>query len=192
MQPEGHLIPADTELLLRLGNGDKHAFDILYNRYWKQVFNAAYKRLGDREQAQDIAQDVFIQLWTRASKAPIDNLSGYLMVATRNGVFKKMEKEAKYSALPESVHQMESATGADSGVLHQEFLIAFQALIETLPPQQRLIFKMRFEEELNSQQIAEKLEISVKTVRNQLGKALATLRSSLLLIHVLLFLYEGR
>ena len=57
MQPEGHLIPADTELLLRLGNGDKHAFDILYNRYWKQVFNAAYKRLGDREQAQDIAQD---------------------------------------------------------------------------------------------------------------------------------------
>jgi len=192
MEQEGHLIPADTELLLRLGNGDKHAFDILYNRYWKQVFNAAYKRLGDREQAQDIAQDVFIQLWTRASKAPIDNLSGYLMVATRNGVFKKMEKEAKYSALPESVHQMESATGADSGVLHQEFLIAFQALIETLPPQQRLIFKMRFEEELNSQQIAEKLEISVKTVRNQLGKALATLRSSLLLIHVLLFLYEGR
>lgn len=192
MEQEGHLIPADTELLLRLGNGDRHAFDILYNRYWKQVFNAAYKRLGDREQAQDIAQDVFIQLWTRASKAPIDNLSGYLMVATRNGVFKKMEKEAKYSALPESVHQMESATGADSGVLHQEFLIAFQALIETLPPQQRMIFKMRFEEELNSQQIAEKLEISVKTVRNQLGKALATLRSSLLLIHVLLFLYEGR
>ncbi|MEJ2882046.1 RNA polymerase sigma factor [Pedobacter sp. GR22-6] len=192
MEQEGHLIPADTELLLRLGNGDKHAFDILYNRYWKQVFNAAYKRLGDREQAQDIAQDVFIQLWTRASKAPIDNLSGYLMVATRNGVFKKMEKEAKYSALPESVHQMESATGADSGVLHQEFLFAFQALIETLPPQQRLIFKMRFEEELNSHQIAEKLEISVKTVRNQLGKALATLRSSLLLIHVLLFLYEGR
>jgi len=192
MQIESASTLADAELLLQLSEGNRRAFDILYTRYWKQVFNAAYKRLQDTAQAQDIAQDVFVQLWTRASKAPIDNLAVYLMVAARNGVFKKMEKEGKYSALPDSVHQMESTAGsADSGVLHQEFLVAFHALIETLPAQQRTIFKMRFEEELNSQQIADKLNISVKTVRNQLGKALATLRSSLLLIQFLLFLYPG-
>lgn len=191
MHAEDPHSPADAELLARLGSGDKHAFDLLYNRYWKEVFNSAFKRLNDRDQAQDIAQDVFVQLWTRASKAPIENLPVYLKVAARNGVFKKMEKEAKYSALPESVHQMESTTGADSGVLHQEFLIAFQALIETLPPQQRIIFKMRFEEELNSQEIADRLEISVKTVRNQLGKALSTLRSSLLLVQILIFLHTS-
>ncbi|WP_316794412.1 RNA polymerase sigma factor [Pedobacter frigoris] len=183
----------DNALLLQLSEGNKHAFDILYNKYWKQVFNAAYKRLNNIEQAQDIAQDVFVQLWTRGSKTQIDNLPAYLMVAARNGVFKKMEKEAKYSALPDAAEQLESPFGgADSGVLHQEFLIAFNALVNTLPTQQRIIFKMRFEEELSSQQIADQLELSPKTVRNQLGKALSTLRSSMLLMHLLLFLYQTR
>ncbi|WP_449437028.1 RNA polymerase sigma factor [Pedobacter steynii] len=53
----------DHELLLQLSEGSKHAFDILYNRYWKLVFNTAFKRLNNMERAQDIAQDVFVQLW---------------------------------------------------------------------------------------------------------------------------------
>ena len=178
----------DRTLLLQLSEGSRHAFDILYNKYWTQVFQTAYKRMNNVEQAQDIAQDVFVQLWTRASKAPIDNLPAYLTVAARNGVFKKMEKEGKYASMPDALHELESPLGAaDSGVLHQEFLIAFNKLVDTLPAQQRIIFKMRFEEELSSQQIADTLELSPKTVRNQLGKALATLRSSLLLMHLLIF-----
>ncbi|TKC09107.1 RNA polymerase sigma factor [Pedobacter frigoris] len=193
MYPDNSQSLEDNALLLQLSEGNKHAFDILYNKYWKQVFNAAYKRLNNIEQSQDIAQDVFVQLWTRGSKTQIENLPAYLLVAARNGVFKKMEKEAKYSALPDVAEQLESPFGgADSGVLHQEFLIAFNELVNTLPTQQRIIFKMRFEEELSSQQIADQLELSPKTVRNQLGKALSSLRSSMLLMHLLLFLYQGR
>lgn len=176
----------DHLLLLRLSEGNKLAFDALYDKYFKQVFNSAFKRLNDRQQAEDIAQDVFVQLWIRGSKAPIENLPAYLHTVVRNNVFKLLEKESKYTTLPELTVQLEdSRANADSNVLHREFLKAFEELVESLPEQQRVIFKMRFEEDLSSAEIAEKLQISPKTVRNQLGKSLARLKSSMLLVYFL-------
>jgi RNA polymerase sigma-70 factor (family 1) len=176
----------DNALLLLLGNGHKAAFDALYTRYWKKVFNSAYKRVKDEEIAKDVAQDVFIQLWTRQSKLPIINVGAYLEVAARNSVFKQMEKASKYSSLSEIIIEPESNSGhADTMMLHAEFLKAFQELLISLPPQQQLIFKLKFNEGLSSQQIAEKLELSIKTVRNQMGRALHTLRKSFFLFCVL-------
>lgn len=183
----------DQELLLQLSEGSKHAFDILYNRYWKLVFNTAFKRLEDMERAQDIVQDVFVQLWISGTTVSIKNLPAYLNVAARNGVFKHLEKEGKYTALPDSVAELEGTFGAaDANILHAEFLEAFNQLIEKLPAQQRLIFKMRFEEDLSSQEIADKLQISPKTVRNQLGKALNTLRTSLMLLYAVILYFQAK
>jgi len=183
----------DNELLLQLSKGSKHAFDILYNRYWKLVFNTAFKRLNDIERSQDIAQDVFVQLWTRGTTNPIENLPAYLNVAARNGVFKHLEKEGRYAALPDTVAELEGTLGnADAKILHAEFLEAFHQLIEALPTQQRIIFKMRFEEDLSSQEIADRLQISPKTVRNQLGKALNTLRTSLMLFYTVILYCQTR
>jgi len=181
----------DALLLRQLDAGNKLAFDILYDRYWKQVFNSAYKRLNDTESAQDIAQDVFVQLWTREGKSPIENLPAYLHIAARNSVFKHIEKQGKLTGMPDLVHQIEDPLlRADSDMLYKEFLKSFDELINALPAQQKLIFKMRFEEDMNSAEIAEQLGLSPKTVRNQLGKALATLRSSLFLIHIAFLLYQ--
>jgi RNA polymerase sigma-70 factor (ECF subfamily) len=102
-----------------------------------------------------------------------------------------MEKEAKYAALPDGAEELESPLGrADANMLHDEFLKAFNELINTLPPQQQMIFNLRFNEGLSSQQIADQLQISPKTVRNQMGRALATLRKSLFLLHVLFYFYQ--
>jgi RNA polymerase sigma-70 factor (family 1) len=181
----------DAALLRQLNEGSKPAFDILYDRYWKQVFNAAYKRLNDIESAQDIAQDVFVQLWIREGKSPIENLPAYLHIAARNSVLKHIEKQGKFTGMPDLVHQLEDPLWrADSGVLYKEFLKSFDELIDALPAQQRIIFKMRFEKELSSAEIAEQLNLSPKTVRNQLGKALAALRSSLLLVQFILLIYH--
>lgn len=193
MAPDSLYDAEDTELLIKLSEGSRPAFDMLYNRHWKYVFNAAYKRLNDEQQAQDIAQDVFVQLWIRGTKSPIENLSAYLQVSARNGVFKHFEKQGKLSVLPDTVKDVtDEHDRADAGLLHQEFLRSFNELVETLPQQQRIIFRMRFEEDLSSQQIADQLQISPKTVRNQLGKALATLRTSLLVLQFLFVLYPGK
>src|SRR5215217_1747828 len=120
----------DAELLLELSKGSKQAFDMLYNRHWKQVFNAAYKRLNDEQQAQDIAQDVFVQLWIRGTSSPIENLSAYLHVAARNGVFKHFEKQGKLAILPDTSKNIaDEHERADAGMLHQEFLKSFNELV---------------------------------------------------------------
>ena len=181
----------DALLLQQFSEGNKSAFNILYDKYWKQVFDAAYKRLNDVDSSQDIAQEVFTQLWIRGSQTKIENLPAYLYVAARNTVFKFLEKQGRYTSIPELVNQIEDPLDrADADIIFTEFLKAFNALTDALPPQQRIIFKMRFEEDLSSQQIADRLLISPKTVRNQLGKALATLRTSLLLLYFILFLYQ--
>lgn len=183
----------DTLLLFQLSGGSREAFDILYDKYFKEVYNSAYKRLSSAHHANDIAQDVFVQLWIRGSKSPIENLPAYLYTLVKNNIFKFLEKESRYAALPDLVNQTEDPLGnADSYLLYQEFLASFDQLIESLSPQQRIIFKMRFEEEMSSAEIAEKLQISPKTVRNQLGKAIAKLRDSMTLILVLYLLNSNR
>jgi RNA polymerase sigma-70 factor (family 1) len=178
-------------LLLQLSEGSRLAFNVLYDKYFRLVFNSAYKRLNNVQHAEDIAQEVFVQLWLRGSKIPIENFKAYLFVLVKNNVFKFLEKEAKYTALPDLATQIEDPLDrADAVLLHEEFLISYNQLIEALPAQQRLIFKMRFEDELTSNEIAEKLQISPKTVRNQLGKSLSTLRSSLMVIHLLFLLIK--
>jgi len=181
----------DALLLQQLSEGNKSAFNILYDKYWKQVFDAAYKRINDVDSSQDIAQEVFTQLWIRGSQTKIENLPAYLYVAARNTVFKFLEKQGRYTSIPEMVNQIEDPLDrADADIIFTEFLKAFNALTDALPTQQRIIFKLRFEEDLSSQQIADRLLISPKTVRNQLGKALATLRTSLLLLYFIVFLYQ--
>jgi len=184
-------IADDAELLLLISNGSKPAFDQLYNKYWKDVYNTAFKRLNDADKAQDVAQDVFVQLWIRSAKSPIENLQAYLHVAARNGVFKQLEKESQYLSLPDSAENLESSFDhADANMLHEEFVKAFIDLVDNLPFQQKIIFNLRFNEGLSSQEIADKLQISPKTVRNQMGRALSTLRKSLFWLHVAMFIYK--
>ena len=179
----------DQELLELLAQGNRTAFDTLYSRHWKQVLNQANKRLGDADAAQDVAQEVFFQLWKRGSGDVIDNLPAYLFVSVRNAVFKHFEKESKYESLSDVVFEMETLhSGADGNLLYNEFLKSFSQLIDSLPPQQRTIFRLRYEEGLDTQQIADQLQLSVKTVRNHLGRALTTCRESLLFAHLLFFL----
>jgi RNA polymerase sigma factor (sigma-70 family) len=184
----------DAVLLVQLSEGSKPAFDTLYNRHWKLVYQSALKRLNNPERAQDVAQDVFVQLWIRGNKSVIENLPAYLLVSSRNAVFKLLEKEARMSSVSvDSSPEIESPFNrADASILHKEFLASFEKLVDGLPSQQRLIFKMRFEEDLNSNYIAEILNISPKTVRNQLGKVLATLRQHLLLLNSLIVTYFMR
>ena len=183
---------SDVDLLTAISQGNTIAFDTLYNRYWKDVYNIAYKRLQQTDLAQDVAQDVFVQLWTREKNTPIDNLGGYLRVATRNSVFKQLEKASKYPTIPDASAELETrsldGSHADTNMLYKEFLTAFQALTAALPSQQQLIFNMRFNDGRSSQEIADELQISVKTVRNQMGKALSKLRESLIILQLAIIL----
>ncbi len=95
----------DQLLLQQLQNSDVAAFDALYDKYWKLVYSAAYKRLKDENYAKDITQDIFLQLWHRRHELKIEHLPAYLYTSVRNNVLKWMEKTQRITPVPELLEQ---------------------------------------------------------------------------------------
>lgn len=177
-RPDTHV--ADELLLARLKQGDNTAFDQLYERYWRQVYSAALKRLQDADLAKDATQDVFLKLWLNREQQQIERLEAYLHTAIKNKVLHVMEKEQRYTPLPELLVLLRTNKEyADAELLERELLKTYESLIQSLTPSQQQIFRMHFQNDMSTAEIAEKLSISRKTVQNQLGKAVAIVRSSL-------------
>ncbi|WP_345234893.1 RNA polymerase sigma factor [Olivibacter ginsenosidimutans] len=178
--------PEDMLWLVRLKMGDKSAFQALYTKYWDMVFNNAYKRLGNLNLSEDVVQEVFSQLWLRREQEQIRNLPAYLYIATRNQVYKLQRKEQIYIPITEIAEELRlQRESADAQILYKELLETYRQLIEHLPPQQREIFKLRYDENLETNEIAEQLKISPKTVRNQLGRALSRLKTAFTFLLIL-------
>lgn len=182
---------SDLELLEKLRSGDGAAFDVLYANYWPKVYAQAYKRLQNTEQAKDVTQEVFVSLWARKELNYIDNLGAYFFTAVRNNVFKLQRKQELFTPVNDLMEELyASPNKADALLLEHEFFSSLGSLVETLPPAQQQIFKMRYQEELSTQEIADKLQISLKTVQNQLGRALSQLRTMMTLLAVLFYIND--
>lgn len=170
----------DKLLLLQMQEGSSSAFDALYDKYWEDVYAAAYKRLRDAAYAKDITQDIFLQLWLRRAEIDIENLGSYLFTSVRNNVFKWLDKEQRYTPITELLLQLETAKDqSDALLLKNELMARYEVIINTLTPGQKEIFKLRYHDDLSTNEIADRLNISRKTVQNQLRKSVIQLRSSL-------------
>lgn len=173
----------DTLLLQLLEEGDLRAFDALFEKYWQKTYSEAYKRIKNHDEAKDIVQDIFTHIWFNRKTIRIQNLPAYLNVAVRNKVLKLLAKQKVTHPFFDILENIpEETVGADSGLLWKEFCKSYDALIQTLPPKRQQIFRLRFQEDLRTREIAAQLEITVKTVQNQLGKAIDTLRGLLMRI----------
>jgi len=167
---------SDALLLLQLQQGEKPAFIILYNRHWEIAYTNAYKRLGDAEQAKDIVQEIFVSIWVNRQN-PIKNLPAYLSIAVRNQIFKFIAKNKIFSPYLDTFENIvPSNQNADSNLLWQEFYRSYEVVLSKLPPKRQQIFRLRFHDDIPTKTIARQLQISRKTVQNQLGKAIEQLR----------------
>lgn len=170
----------DALLLLNVEGGCKDSFNMLYEKYWEQAYNNAYKRLQDSDQSKDIVQEIFVNIWLKKENH-IDNFPAYLNIAVRNRVFKLVEKQKKTCPFLQNVHDIPvSHIQTEADILRKDFYKAYEALLSTLPLKRQKIFRLRFHEDLTTKTIAEKLGLSRKTVQNQIGKAIEQLRISLL------------
>lgn len=170
----------DQDLLSQLQEGNSSAFEFLFDKYWESAYSNAYKRLKNSEDAKDIVQEIFTHIWQNRNSLHIENVPAYLHVAVRNKVFKLIAKQKNthpfFYILDDLV--MDSAS-ADAKVLLDEFMNSYEALVNTLPAKRQEIFRLRFHDDLTTQEIAKNLAITRKTVQNQIGKALETLKISL-------------
>lgn len=179
----------DALLLIQLKEGNHLAFDVLYKKYWSFVFDSAYKRLKDVNSAEDVTQDVFTQLWCTGAKSIINDLPNYLFISVRNRVIRLLEKEQRYIPVPEILENLKGmAASADAALLYEELKLAYETLVANFTEQQQIIFRLKYFKHFTADQIAEQLNLSPKTVRNQLGKINQKIRSGILTSYTL-FLY---
>jgi RNA polymerase sigma-70 factor (ECF subfamily) len=177
----------DKELLFLVRRSDRTAFTELYDRHWNSVYSQAFRKLNDADVAKDITQEVFIYLWTHRETNLIENLEAYLFSCIRNNIFRLLKKESRFICISDLILEARACCSeADALILQKELVKSYESLIKSMAPAQKLIYEMRFHEDLSTLEIAQQLNISRKTVQNQLTRALTLLRSSLASIAILI------
>ena len=172
------------EMLLDLiqQEDDRSAFAELYERYWDVLVDVAYKRLKSRELANEIVQDLFISFFIRRQEITLkSSLEAYFKTAVRNQVFRAYH--ARQNQLVDLMHLMQKEQGApalpdelfEAKQLKQKIYLATWKM----PEKCRDVFILSRYEDLSHQDIANKLEISVSTVKKHITKALGILRSEI-------------
>lgn len=179
----------DVDLLLKLREGDSYAFEALYKKYWTYVYNSAYKRVKDSALAEDVTHDVFIQLWNAPKSALISSLKGYLYISVRNRVIRLFERQSKFVPIEDVLTQLKEAVSesSDANLLYNELSQAYAALILDLTQQQQIIYDLKYAKDLSADEIAVMLNLSPKTVRNQIGKINYKLRTSLFCLQFIIW-----
>jgi RNA polymerase sigma-70 factor, ECF subfamily len=179
--PEPRAVPEDAELLRRLRAGDESAFDVVFRTHYSSLVGLAESLLKSREQAEDISQDVMLELWRRREALVLtDSLRSYLLRAVRNRAFNELRR-VKIAKQKEPMVRGEEATPA-VGIAQREddeVESAIAGALEALPAPVRETFLMSRQEGLKYQEIASRLGVSVKTVEARMGKALKELRDRL-------------
>lgn len=179
----------DTLLIASIREGQKPAFDALYQKYWKFAFNMAYKRVNQVDVCKDMVQDVFLHLWLTLSSEsteveliqvePIQNIQAYLAGAIRNQCYKWIAKQTSYPIVGDVWEEIKAnIETAEYQIVYEELLSSYGQIVENLPLQQQIIFRKRYEQGLNSDEIALEMGLAPKTVRNHLGKAVEKVKSS--------------
>lgn len=172
----------DDALLHNLAAGDGAAFTELYKRYWTSLYDAAYKRIESRQEAEDIVQEVYIRLWQRRQEVVIKDIGAWLHTAVRYGVLSRIARDK--SSLTGFYEPFKSvlleADAADSHLIAKELLEMIYAYADTLSARKKQIFLLFVKNKLSTREIAEELQISQKAVQNQLGTALHGLKTNVL------------
>ena len=170
----------EKELLSSLSKGNEEALKFIYQKYWERLFLSAYNVLKDKEACEDIVQEIFIQLWQKKEQLVIKtSLDAYLVSATRYQVFHLIRKGFKRKELFENLEERFSTEGADASLDVKETQKTIDVVVDNLPEKCKIIYKLSRENHLSYKQIAEQLQISPKTVENQLAIALKRLRNAL-------------
>lgn len=165
------------ELLGFLTKSDEFAFTEIYERFWNKLFAISYNRLGEYDVAEDVVHDVFTSLWANRTKAEIASLENYLATATKYMVLLKIKKKERERIYNNTLNEVPVTELPIEASLHYKKILEIVKIeIEKLPERCRLIFKYSRNDGMSVKDIAQQLDISPKTVENQVNKALTHLR----------------
>ncbi|MEN8138657.1 MAG: RNA polymerase sigma-70 factor [Bacteroidota bacterium] len=170
----------DDNLFSSIKQSDERAFRILYDRYWKALYAFAYSFTEDEDLSKDIVQEIWITFWDKRKNIDVKNVKAYLYSMVRNRVYnqlrdnKKLEHQLEIIDKYLTVDDITDLTDlADTNQLLEE-------AIAKLPERNREIFMLSRFEGLSNQEIADRLDISKRTVENHLTNSLRQIRKSVI------------
>jgi len=176
-------------LLILIRDGDREAFNEIYQRYWLTLFQKAVKKVTVPEEAEDIIQDLFVSIWIKRHSLQIHTtLKGYLFSALKYKIINLYESNCvrkNYSSYVITNCKWKNNT-TEEMVVFNEVQREFENCLEKLSPKVKHVFLLSRNDNLSISEIAERLDISPQTVKNQISKALKMLKAHL--IHGLVIL----
>jgi len=170
----------EQQLIHGILSKDKGSFDILFRSYYSVLVRIACDILGDKQSAEDVVQETFIKLWESGVDLTINSsLSAYLIKMVRNRSIDCLRTKTRDKTIsidhPEvqaQLHEIGIEKDFDEELFSTPLEIVLQQAIDQLPSQCRLIFTLNRFDGYSHKEIAEKLQISVSTVKTQISRAL--------------------
>lgn len=189
---EKYINLSDAELVTLLKSGDHGAFTEIYERYGRLLYVYAMNMVRDDAEAQDLVQEIFLSLWDHSARRNInDTLSSYLYSAVRYKFLNLVSRHKVRSDYAESFqNRLDAGVHSTDEYINEKQLVALiEQEISKLPRKMREVFELSRNAGLTHQQIAEKLNISEKTVKSHIHHALKIFRSQFSTAAILLFLF---
>jgi RNA polymerase sigma-70 factor, ECF subfamily len=179
----------EQEVLSRLSAGDQSAHRILFNAHYKNLLSTAYRLVPDTALCKDLVQEVFIDLWTKRAEIKIHTgAAQYLRRAVINKTLNYIKQNRRYILNePEDWNHVsdDSAQEIDHKLTQEDRESALHQAIELLPEKCKLVFMLSRFEKMSHKEIADHLNISTKTIENQITKAMKVLKTALVHQHEL-------
>jgi len=186
---------AEINQVKAIQEGNESTFEMIFRMHYQPLCRYAYTLVHDRDDAEEIVQATFLNIWEKKGSLQIESsLKSYLYRAVRNACLNaikhvKIKQRHAEESLAVSEKAYESVTQT---VISEELDQKIGEAMMALPQQCRLIFQLSRFEELKYAEIAAQLNISIKTVENQMGKALKIMREQLKeYLPILLILMNG-
>lgn len=171
----------EKELLLQLAKGSEAAFTAIFYHYRGKLYHYIYTITASQEMAEDTVHDVFLKIWNiRDRLAGIENMNAYLYRLCHNQAISGLRRMAKETLILSELQQETIPFLPDIDPASQrEIRTYIQQAVNKLSPQQRKIFLLSRHDGLKHKQIADKLGVSINTVKTHLAQALRFLREEI-------------
>ncbi len=176
---ESQAVAPDAELLERIRRGDERAMAELYDRFSAVVFSAALRVLGEASQAEDVLQEVFLQLWRNPSAfdANRGSLAAWLAVIARHRAIDHLRRRRPEMDFEEVVLSVDP--GLDTQAARAEAIGRIRAVMDGMSDEQRSALEMAFFEGLTHTEIADKTGEPLGTIKTRIRSALIAIRKAL-------------
>lgn len=159
-------------IIKALQNRQEKALEKVFSLYWKRLYIYAYSFTGDHQAAQDLVQEIFISLWEKSATTQIDQIEAYLFRGVKYRALNFLKQQQRKVAAEDMLNSKTVSNGVKEHMDYLESEEMFIKLMKKLPNKCRRVFYLSRVQGYNNKEIAQEMDISLRTVETHISNAL--------------------